>query len=184
MKKISIFLVLAGLIYFTGCTKKDEKTETTNKPQETTTPPSTTPVPTQTEKKEEPTKTVEEKKETIKNETNNKAAIKLNSSGVIDTTLTGSIDGFEKTVTYEFEARKDQNFFFRIIVAEPEKNPDANLYVPQLISPSGKIDGPFPVKTLKPHQLSESGIWKVVIGQNKSAGKPWKVQYNFILKIN
>ena len=52
MKKISIFLVLAGLIYFTGCTKKDEKTETTNKPQETTTPPSTTPVPTQTEKNE------------------------------------------------------------------------------------------------------------------------------------
>lgn len=182
MKKISIFLVLAGLIYFTGCTKKDEKTETTNKPTNPQT--NSTPVPTQTEKKEEPTKTVEEKKEAGKIETNIIAAIKLNSSGVIDTTLTGTIDGFEKTITYEFEARKDQNFFFRIIVAEPEKNPDANLYVPQLISPSGKVDGPFPVKTLKPHQLSESGIWKVVIGQNKSAGKPWKVQYNFILKIN
>lgn len=181
MKKLSIFLTLICLIYFTGCTKKDEKTETTGKPQVTTTPPvNTTPVPTQTEKKDEPDKT-----QTVKKESENKpGTIKLNSvKGIIDTTLTGTIDGYDKTVSYEFEAKKDQYFFFRIMVAEPEKNPDANLYVPQLISPSGKIDGPFPVKTLKPYQLSESGIWKVVIGQNKSAGKPWKGKYNLILNV-
>lgn len=183
MKKISFIIFLSCLVYFTGCTKKDEKTETTNKPTNPQT--NTTPVPTQTEKKEEPTKTVEEKKETVKTETNNKASlIKLNSTtGAIDTTLTGIIDGSEKKIIYEFEAKKDQYLFFRIKVADPEKNPDVRLYIPELISPSGKVDGPFGVKVLRPYPLSESGIWKVSIAENITEGKPWKGEYNFILNV-
>ncbi len=185
MKKISFILFLSCLIYFTGCTKKDEKSETTTKPQETITPPpSTTPVPTQTEKKEEPVKSIEEKKETEKKESlrDKSGAIRVNfPAGATEVMLNGNINGMNERITYVVEVTKGQGMITRVMAAYPEKEPNANIRIAQIISPSGKAEGPFGVKAK--FDFNESGDYKIVLSENQMAGDPWKGEYKLMISI-
>jgi len=181
MKKISFILFIISLVYLTGCTKKGEKPETTNKPQETTTPQVTPPVTTQTEKKEEPNKPVEEKKEADKKETSlrdKSGAIRIQfPAGSTEVTLNGKIDGFGQKITYVFEAGP----FQRLYAAIAPTDINGNIRINQIFRPSGKIDGPFGLKAKYP--LEEEGSYKLVIGEDEMAGKPWKGEYKLTIQI-
>lgn len=185
MKKISFILFLSCLVYFTGCTKKDEKSDTTTKPQETTTPPpSTTPVPTQTEKKEEPVKSVEEKKETEKKESlrDKSGAIRVSfPAGSTEVMLNGKINGISDRISYVVDAKKGQSMITRVMAAYPEKEPNANIRIAQIISPSGKAEGPFGVKAK--FDFNESGDWTIVLSENQMSGDPWKGEYKLMISI-
>lgn len=177
MKKITSYLVLSLMICLTGCTKKEEKPVTI-------TPPVTTPVPTQTEKKEEPVKPIEEKKESENKEIRDKSgAIRVNfPAGTTIVNLKGKINGLQDKITYVVEAKKNQIILIKVIAAEPEKNPDANIRIEKLIRPSGTSEGPFGVKIK--YDLDEAGDWKIVLSGDETAGKSWKGEYNLMITLN
>lgn len=188
MKKTALILILMCFIYITGCDKKEdkkeEKTETLNKPQETTTPPAPT-VTTPTEKKEEVNKTAEEKKSPEKKESlrDKSGAIRVNfPAGSNEILLNGKINGFADKITYVVDAKQGQGLFARVIANYTNKNPNPNVYIDQIISPSGKADGPIGIKTLREYRITESGDWKIVIAESQMADA-WKGEYTLQIVI-
>lgn len=180
MKNITLFLILSCLIYLTGCTKKEEKNVTTTTPQQTTTPPpSTTPVPTQTETD----KQLEEKKEPEKKDEQDKSgAIRVNfPPGKVEMVIKGKINGLKDKITYVVHGTTGQVLFAKLMASDPDKNPDANLNLVSIISPSGIVKGPFGVKTK--YDLTETGDWRVVVGQVETF-KSWKGEYDFIINVH
>jgi hypothetical protein len=173
MKKTALLLILSCLC-LTGCSKKEEKNETINKPQEVKAPPTTTPVPTQTEKKEEPNKQAEDK--------NNSKAIRVNfPPGKNEMLIKGKIKGLNDKITYVVQGNTGQTLFVKLMATYPDKNPDANLNIASIISPSGKVEGPFGVKKMLP--LTEAGDWKVIVGEVESF-KSWQGEYDFIIDVH
>lgn len=195
MKKIFPIITVIACIILTGCSKKEEKPETTTEKKTDNTTTQTTPVPTitNTEKAPDANASTEEKKqqeqdgkEPEKKETelrDKSGAIRVKfPAGATEIMLNGKINGFGDKITYVVEARKGQTLLTRVMSAYPEKNPDANIRLSQIISPSGKIEGPFGVKiTLN---LTESGDWKIVLGEDQMAGNPWKGEYKLLISIN
>lgn len=185
MKSITLSLILSCLICLTGCSKKEDKPETMNKPPETTTPPvTTTPVPTQNEKKEEPNKTTEQKTETTKKEESKdkSGAIRVNiPSGSTEVWLSGTIKGMSDRITYVVNVKKGTVMITRVMAAYPEKEPNANIRIAQIISPSGKIEGPFGVKAK--YGFDESGDYQIVLTENEMTGGPWKGEYKLLVSI-
>lgn len=175
MKKITLSVILLFLICLSGCTKKEEKTGTTNPP--VTTPP-------QTEKKEEPNKPVEEKKESENIEIREKSgAIRVNfPDGTTIVNLKGKINGLKDKITYVVKVKQNQTILTRVSAAEPEKNPDANIRIEKLIKPSGKSEGPFGVKIK--YDFDEAGDWKIVLSGDEAAGKSWTGEYNLMITVN
>jgi hypothetical protein len=172
MNKVILYLLLLCFICFTSCSKKEDKTETTIKPSETTTP-----VPSQTEKKEEPIKTAEQKNETVKKEElkEKSGAIRINiPPGSSEVFLDGKINGLKDRITYVVEAKKGQVMLTRVMAAYPEKEPNSNIRIEQIISPSGKIEGPFGAKIK--YDFEESGNYKIVLSENEMVS-PWKGEY-------
>jgi len=172
-----LFLSFALLVSVTGCKESTDSTGTKE-----TNPPVTTPPTTQ--KTETANTPVEEKKETPpateKNEQlrDKSGAIRVRfPAGSNEITLNGNITGFGEKISYVLEASKGQKLFVKVVVTDPK----GNLAINQIISPSGKADGPFGVKTSYP--LTESGDWKVVLGENQMAGDPWKGKYELTLAV-
>ena len=180
MKKLFPLIIIIVSLLLIGCSKKDDKTETTNKPQETTTPPSTTPVPTQTEKKEEPNKSAEEKKTPEKNVQSDKSGpIRVTFPiGTAQVILPGKMNGISDKKTYVCDAKKNQTMLIRVM----SKDSKANIRIAQIISPSGKSDGPFSIKMK--YDLDEAGDWKFILGENQMAGEPWTGDYEVLISIN
>lgn len=186
MKKIfPIFAVIISLV-FIGCSKKEEKPEnTTEKKTETVTTPNTTSQGS-TDKSDANASTEEkkhqmedgkepEKKESLRDKSG--AIIVKFPAGATQVTLNGKINGFGEQITYVFEAKKGQKLFANVMSVEM----DANIRISQIISPSGKADGPFGEKTN--YNLDESGNWKIVLSENQMAGDPWKGEYQLLISI-
>lgn len=186
MKKLfPIFAVIISLILI-GCSKKEEKPEsTTEKKTETVKTPNTTPqgstdktdANASTEEKEQQKKDSKEpeKKESLRDKSG--AIIVKFPAGATQVTLNGKINGFGEQITYVFEASKGQKLFANVMSVEM----DANIRISQIISPSGNADGPFGEKTN--YNLDESGNWKIVLSENQMAGDPWKGEYQLLISI-
>lgn len=67
------------------------------------------------------------------------------------------------------------------MAAYPEKEPNANIRIAQIISPSGKAEGPFGVKAK--FDFNESGDWTIVLSENQMSGDPWKGEYKLMISI-
>lgn len=182
MKKIILSaLLLSFALVSAGCKKSTDSAGTTE-----TTPPVTNPNTntTTTQPTETANTPVEEKKEPeTKTQTGNELRDKSGAirvkfpAGSTEITLDGNVKGFGEKVSYVLEASKGQKLFVKLVVIDP----NGNLYINQIISPSGKADGPFGVKTIYP--LTESGDWKVVLGESQMAGDPWKGRFQLTLSI-
>jgi uncharacterized lipoprotein NlpE involved in copper resistance len=187
MKKLfPIFAVIISLILI-GCSKKEEKPEsTTEKKTETVTTPNTTPQGS-TDKQPEANASTDEKEQQKKDskEPDKKESLRDKSGAIIvkfpagatQVTLNGKINGFGEQITYVFEAKKGQKLFANVMSVEM----DANIRISQIISPSGTGDGPFGEKTN--YNLNESGNWKIVLSENQMAGDPWKGEYQLLISI-
>jgi len=180
--KIIITAALLSFALLTGCGKKEEKTDTSGTqttPQttpSTTTPQTTTP----TEKKETANTSTEEKKEPEKKDElrDKSGAIRVKfPAGATEVTLNGKINGFGDKVTYVFECSKKQMLLTRVSATDEK----ANIRIEQIISPSGKADGPFDTKIR--YDLTETGDWKIVLGENQMAGNPWKGEFKLLISI-
>lgn len=89
--------------------------------------------------------------------------------------LNGSISGFGDNKIYEFEVKKGQ----KLSASIKPKAPSGNIRISQIVSPSGKADGPF--STQMDYDLNEAGNWKLIVGEDQMAGDSWKGEY--ILRI-
>ncbi len=192
MKRLFPLIIITISLLLNGCTKKDEKPETETKKTETTTPPVTTTPPTNTttEKKENANPSSEEKKESKepekKEELRDKSgAIRVRfPAGSTEISLNGKINGFGDKITYVLDAKKGQGLYARVIATYANENPNSNVRIAQIISPSGKSDGPIGIKTIKDYDLTESGDWKIVISENQMSGNPWKGEYTLQIAIH
>ncbi|MBS1495235.1 MAG: hypothetical protein JST55_17145 [Bacteroidetes bacterium] len=179
MKKL--FPIIIVCIALTGCTKKEDKTDTST--QKTETPKTTTPPTTTTDKMETANSSAEEKKESKesdkKDELRDKSgAIRVKfPAGATQVTLNGKINGFGEHITYVVEAKKGQKMFVNVMSVEM----NSNIKISQIISPSNEGDGPFGEKTT--YDLTENGDWKIVLGENQMAGDPWKGEYQLLISI-
>lgn len=72
-----------------------------------------------------------------------------------------------ENITFAFEAGNAKRLHGTI--ASPDKQ--ANIRFTQLFMPDGSADGPFS-QTID-YSLSQSGLYKLVVGENKMAGDPW-----------
>lgn len=184
MKKIfPVFAVVISLIII-GCSKKEDKPESTT---EKKTESVTTPTPSGTTNKTDTNASTEEKEQQKKDskEPEKKESLRDKSGAIIvkfpagatQVTLNGKINGFGEQITYVFEAKKGQKLFANVMSVEM----NANIRISQIISPTGKADGPFGEKTN--YNLSESGDWKIVLSENQMAGDPWKGEYQLLISI-
>ena len=98
-------------------------------------------------------------------------------TGSTQITLDGNINGFGEKISYEFEASKGQtlNAFVK------PKDGEGNIRINQIIFPDGKADGPFGDKMT--YKLTESGNWKLILGEDMMAGEPWKGTYLLTIEI-
>ena len=83
-------------------------------------------------------------------------------------TLEGNIKGLSDQITYVFEASKGQTLNASIT---PATKTQANLRFNQLFYPLGNIDGPFGNSLTQ--TLTESGDWKLVVGESNMEGTPY-----------
>lgn len=184
MKKIiPIFAIIISFILI-GCSKKDEKPETTSekKTETTTQSPSTITekAPTANGSTEEKVQQKNDSKEPEKKEElrDKSGAIRVKfPAGATQVTLNGKINGFGEHITYVVEAKKGQKLFTNVMSVEM----NANIRIAQIISPSGEGDGPFGPKTQ--YDLTESGDWKIVLSENQMAGDPWKGEFQLLISI-
>lgn len=98
-------------------------------------------------------------------------------TGSTQVTLNGGIGGFGENITYVFEVRKGQTL--NASVKATDKN--GNVRIGQIISPTGKADGPF--GNSMTYNLSEGGDWKLVLSENQMSGDPYKGEYELTLNI-
>ena len=189
MKRITLYLILSFMIFLTGCSKKEDKSESTNKPQATNNQPSTTPVPTSTTEKIDSAHSItddkKETKEPEKKELKDKSgAVRIQlPSGNSTLTLNGKMKGAGDKIAYEFEAAEGQKLYAAILPIDVngKENYEGNIIINQIIRPSGKIDGPFGLKAK--YNFLESGNYKLVIGENKTASTPpWKGDFTLTLQ--
>lgn len=185
MKKIiPIFAIIISFILI-GCSKKDEKPETTSekKTETTTQTPMTTTekAPTANGSTEEKVQQKNDSKEPEKKEElrDKSGAIRVKfPAGATEVTLNGSIKGFGDEPTYVFEVSKGQTLNAQVTAAN-KKN--ANIRFVQIISPKGEGDGPFTDKIK--YSLNESGDWKLIISENQRADDEWKGEYKLTISI-
>lgn len=97
--------------------------------------------------------------------------------GSTQITLDGNINGFGDKIIYEFEASKGQT----LNASVKPKEGEGNVRINQIIFPDGKADGPFGENMS--YKLTESGNWKLVIGEDMMAGEPWKGTYLLTIEI-
>jgi len=88
--------------------------------------------------------------------------------GSTQVTLEGNIKGLSDQITYVFEASKGQTLNASIT---PATKTQANLRFNQLFYPLGNIDGPFGNSLTQ--TLTESGDWKLVVGESNMEGTPY-----------
>lgn len=181
MKKLILLSIFTCIVYFTGCGKKEDKTESPDsKNNQTTTQQNTTTTP-KTETKTDANKSSEEKKlsSDIKEELRDKTgAIRVKfPAGATEVTLNGKIDGFGEEVTYVFEVSKGQQL--NASVTSSDKN--ANIRISQIITPKDEGDGPFGQKIK--YNFDQSGDWKLVLSENQMAGDPWKGEFKLTINI-
>lgn len=181
MKKLILLSVFTCILYFAGCSKKEEKTESSDSKNQTTSTQQNTTTNTKTETKTDANKSAEEKKETTdkKNELRDKeGAIRVKfPAGATEVTLNGKINGFGEEVTYVFEVKKGQQL--NASVTSSDKN--ANIRISQIITPKDEGDGPFGQKIK--YNFDQSGDWKIVLSENQMAGDSWKGEYKLTINI-
>ena len=97
--------------------------------------------------------------------------------GATQVTLNGTISGFSEQKTYVFEVSKGQ----KLTASVKPGTSNGNIRIAQIISPSGKADGPFGDKMT--YSLNESGDWKLILSENMMSGDPWKGEYFLTLEI-
>lgn len=184
MKKIvPIFVIIISFILM-GCSKKEEKPETTTekKTETTTQSPSTITekAPTANGSIEEKVQQKNDSKEPEKKDElrDKSGAIRVKfPAGATQVTLNGKINGFGEHITYVVEAKKGQKLFTNVMSVDM----NANIRISQIISPSGEGDGPFGPKTQ--YDLTENGDWKIVLSENQMAGDPWKGEFQLLISI-
>jgi len=172
MKTILTALIIFSFVYFScGDSNKNNGSGNTNNTPNTNT--TTTNEPPKTE-----ANTI--KKQTPQTELKNTGgAIRVEfPKGSTQVTLNGNIKGLSDNVTYVFEVSKGQTL---IASLRPSPMIDANLRFNQLFSPSGKIDGPFG-NELK-ESLTESGDWKLVVGESNMEGTPYIGEFLLTISI-
>jgi len=81
-------------------------------------------------------------------------------------------------VTYVFEASKGQTLNASV---KPAIKTQANLRFNQLYYPSGNIDGPFGNSLTQ--TLTESGDWKLVVGESNMEGTPFVGEFLLTITI-
>jgi LAS superfamily LD-carboxypeptidase LdcB len=177
MKKFLIFLIPSVIITIAGCSKKEEQTNTTNNTQ----PPvqqQTTPVPTQTEKKDT-TKLVEQKKESNSKEKTNPAPYRvIFPAGETQVILNGKKTTFTEQPEYVVSGKAGQSILIRVM----SKDTKSNISIDKIISPSGKVAGPYSVKMK--YDIEETGDWKIVLGASNNPPDPWKGDYQILIAVN
>lgn len=130
-------------------------------------------------------KNPDDKKESDKNSVKEKSENKFNTksisvkfpAGSTRMTMDGNITGFGDLISYEFEALKGQT----LNASVKPKNGKGNVRINQIRFPDGKADGPF--GDTMTYKLTESGNWKLIIGEDMMAGEPWKGAYLFTIEI-
>jgi hypothetical protein len=97
--------------------------------------------------------------------------------GATQTTVSGHIKGFGNNITYVFEASDGQVLNTYV---KPRQG-DGNIRINQIISPSGNADGPFGMSM--DYKLTETGDWKIILGEDQMAGDPWEGEYDLTIEI-
>lgn len=98
-------------------------------------------------------------------------------AGATEVSLNGKITGLGDNKTYVMEVSAGQKLNASVKPSEG----DGNIRISQIISPSGKADGPFGPSAS--YDLNESGDWKIVLSEDQMAGDPWEGEYTLTIDI-
>lgn len=107
--------------------------------------------------------------------------IKINfPTGATEVSIKGTIDGLN-SVTYLMDVSKGQKLTGSIEAVSEAGKEQNNIRFSQIITPSGQADGPFG-PTIS-YDLSEAGVWKLIISENQMSGDPWKGEFKMSIGI-
>lgn len=172
-----ILALIAFSVLLSGCSDSNKNSGSGN----TNNTNNNTPTPTDNTNTEPPkTEANTIKKQTPQRESvNSDGSIRVEfPTGSTEVTLNGNIKGLGDNVTYVFDARKGQTL--NASVRSATKN-QANLRFNQLFYPSGNIDGPFGGSLTQ--TLTESGDWKIVVGESNMEGTPYTGEFMLTISI-
>ena len=180
MKLLFLFAVIVCLSFY-SCGKDDIKNDNQNQTtgaapnNNNTTQQTKTPEP---PKHEESIPEAHELAEKKTANTNSSNGIRVNfPAGATQVSMNGKISGFGESVTYLFEVKEGQTMTASV---KPQSG-KGNIRIGQIIFPSGKADGPFGIQMTYP--LTESGDWKLILGEDQMAGDPWEGEYVLTVEI-
>lgn len=88
-----------------------------------------------------------------------------------------SISGIGAHRTFIIEAQKGQTLKASV---KPDSLP-ANIRINQIVSPSGKMDGPFG-RDME-YELNEAGQWKIIVGESNMQGDDYKGRFTLYVKL-
>lgn len=177
MKFNLILPVIFLLFILNGCAKKEEKNNNVTKKDSVV---NTTPIPTVINKPDTTNQTQDknENKEPEKQTKEKSAVTRVNfPAGETQVILDGKINGINDKIIYVVSGKKNQSILARVMA----KDANANIRVGQIISPSGKIAGPFDIKIK--YDLEETGDWQVTIAEYPDKNS-WKGDFQILLSLN
>jgi hypothetical protein len=96
--------------------------------------------------------------------------------GPTELALKGHIDNLSDQQTLSFLAEKGQK-----LNAILEPDPQGNIRINQIVSPSGESDGPF--GQILEYDLNETGVWKLVIGGSLMQGDEYEGDFLVRIKL-
>jgi len=96
--------------------------------------------------------------------------------GSTELTLKGHLDNLSDQQTLSFLAEKGQK-----LNAILEPDPQGNIRINQIVSPSGESDGPF--GQILEYDINETGAWKLVIGGSLMQGDDYKGDFQVRIKL-
>lgn len=91
-------------------------------------------------------------------------------------TLSGHIDGLSDQQTLTFQAKAGEK-----LDAELKAEPQGNIRINQIISPSGEADGPFGQSM--EYDINETGEWKLVIGGSLMQGDDYSGDFTVTIRF-
>lgn len=107
--------------------------------------------------------------------------IKINfPADVTEVSIEGKIDGLNN-VTYLLDVSKGQKLTGSIEAVSEAGKKQNNIRFSQIFTPSGQADGPFGPKI--EYDLSEAGMWKLVVSENQMSGDPWTGEFKMVIGI-
>lgn len=107
--------------------------------------------------------------------------IKINfPAGATEVSINGKIDGLN-SVTYLMDVSKGQTLIGSIEAVSEAGKEQGNIRFSQIITPSGKADGPFG-SSIK-YDLTVAGVWKLIVSENQMSGDPWTGDFKMIIGI-